>query len=59
MGKIEYKIEFPCGYKMDLKAESMFLGELEVPDVCPLHGKVCSYHIRTIKQPEPEEEVEK
>lgn len=44
MGKIEVKAEFPCGFKVEIKASSLFLdGHIDnISDIqCPLHGKDC------------------
>ncbi len=40
MGHI--KIQFPCGYKLDLKSSWYDDFEFDEIDRCPLHGKNCT-----------------
>lgn len=43
----ELNVEFPCGYKYELKAEFGLITALNrdnkicLPDKCPIHGKDC------------------
>ena len=49
MPKIEFEQEFPCGYKMKIKACSA-IREIDVSNIilgiCPLHGKKCNEYKR-------------
>ena len=43
--RVHIKIEFPCGYKYELDAQTALLEvwnqKNNIPEVCPLHGRVC------------------
>lgn len=46
MAKAEINVEYPCGYKFNLKADVGIFGDFHIDDsdykTCPLHGKNCS-----------------
>ena len=50
MSKLKYKVEFPCGYKIECETISTFFGSIygefneEDFKECPLHGKKCPLH---------------
>ena len=47
MSKLKYRVEFPCGYKIEMEISTGFFGSAagsfdeENFKECPLHGKKC------------------
>lgn len=44
MGNVNFKYEFPCGYRLEIRANALLL-KVDVTEdhllICPLHGKDC------------------